>query len=101
MTLIDLRNKILIDYEQQIEKCKNDLLQKHKDIIDKQSQIDQLEHKLIDKSAEVAELSETLETDQVKTQQREKYAEDNVTKAMNDIKTLQREVKHYTDFISL
>jgi chromosome segregation ATPase len=92
MTLIDLRNKTLIDYEQQIDKLKNDLLQKHKDILDKQSQINQLEQNLIDKSAVVAQLNEILETDQVKNQHREKYAEDNATKTLNDIKTLQREV---------
>jgi chromosome segregation ATPase len=96
MTLIDLRNKTLIDYEQQIEKLKNDLLQKHKDILDKQSHIDQLEQNLINKTAEVAQLTETLETDFVKNQQREKYAEDNATEALNDIKTLQREVKKKT-----
>jgi predicted RNase H-like nuclease (RuvC/YqgF family) len=94
MTLIDLRNKTLIDYEQQIEKYQNDLLQKHKEIIDKQSQIDQLEQNLIDKSGEVAQLTETLETDLMKNQHREKFAEDNATKALNDIKTLQREVKY-------
>jgi DNA repair exonuclease SbcCD ATPase subunit len=93
MTLIDLRNKTLIDYEQQIEKYKNDLVQKHKDVIDKQSHIDKLEQNLIDKTAEVAQLTETIETELIKNQHREKFAEENANKALNDIKNLQREVK--------
>ncbi len=93
MQLIDLRNKTLIDNEQQIDKIKNDLLQKHKEILDKQSHIDQLEQNLINKTAEVAQLTETLETDLFKTQHREKFAEDNANKALNDINILQREVK--------
>jgi hypothetical protein len=93
MSLIDLRNKALNDNEQQIEKIRNDLLQKHKETLDKQLHIDQLEKNLINKTAEVAELTETLETGLVKTHHREKYAEDHATKAFSDIKVLQREVK--------
>jgi predicted RNase H-like nuclease (RuvC/YqgF family) len=101
MTLIDHRNKTLMEYEQQLEKIQNDCKQKHQDLLDKQIQIEQLEQNLIDKTAEVAQLSETLETDQVKNQHREKYAEDHVNKALNDIKTLQREViRRGTDFSS-
>ncbi|CAF1526496.1 unnamed protein product, partial [Rotaria sordida] len=40
MTLIDSRNKTIIDYEQQLDRIKNDLLQTTKDILDKQSHID-------------------------------------------------------------
>jgi flagellar biosynthesis chaperone FliJ len=98
MTLIDLRNKTLIDYEQQIDKMKHDLLQKHKEVLDKQSHIDKLEQNLINKSGEVAQLTETLETDLAKNQHREKYAEDNANKALNDIKILQREVKEKSFF---
>lgn len=106
MTLVDHRNKTLIDYEQQLDKIQNDFTLKHQDLLDKQIQIEQLEQNLIDKTAEVAQLSETLETDQVKTQHREKYAEDHANKALNDIKTLQREVKairmeFFIDFISI
>ncbi|CAF5139863.1 unnamed protein product, partial [Rotaria sp. Silwood1] len=57
MTLIDLRNKTIIDYEQQIDKIKNDLLIKTNEILDKQSHIDQLEQNLINKTAEVANFS--------------------------------------------
>jgi uncharacterized protein (DUF3084 family) len=85
MTLIDIRNKTLIDYEQQIDKIQNDLS-------DKQSHIDQLEQNLINKTGEVAQLTEKLETDLIKNQQREKLAEDNAMKTSNDIKVLQREV---------
>ena len=92
MTLVDSRNKTLIDYEQQIEKFQHDLLQKHQDLLEKQSHVDQLEQNLIDKSAEAAELTQTLETGLMKNQHREKFADDNATKALNDIKTLQREV---------
>ncbi|CAF4484731.1 unnamed protein product, partial [Rotaria sp. Silwood2] len=91
MTLIDLRNKTIIDYEQQIDKIKNDLLIKTKEIFDKQTHINQLEQNLIDKTAEVAQLNETLETDLVKNQHREKFAEDHATKALSNIKILQRE----------
>jgi len=93
MTLIDLRNQKLIDYEQEMEKIKNELIQKHKEALDKQSHIDELEQIVIDKTAEVAQLSETLETGLVKSHHREKYAEDNATKAFHDVKVLQREVK--------
>ena len=93
MTLVDHRNKTLIEYEQQLEKIQRDFTLKHQDFLEKQIQIEQLEQNLIDKSAEVAQLSETLETDQVKNQHREKYAEDHANQALNDIKTLQREVK--------
>ena len=93
MTLIDLRNKTLIDYEQQMDKIKIELIQKHKEILDKQSHIDELEQIVIDKTAEVAQLTETLETDLVKSHHREKFAEDNASKALNDVKVLQREVK--------
>jgi hypothetical protein len=93
MTLIDLRNQTLIDYEQEIEKIKTELIQKHKEALDKQSHIDELEQIVIDKTAEVAQLSETLETGLVKSHHREKYAEDNATKAFHDVKVLQREVK--------
>jgi hypothetical protein len=93
MTLIDLRNKTLIDYEQEMEKIKTELIQKHKEALDKQSHIDELEQIVIDKTAEVAQLSETLETGLVKSHHREKYAEDNATKAFHDAKVLQREVK--------
>lgn len=93
MTIVELRNKTLIECEQQIEKLQNEISQKHQDLLDRQIQIEQLEQNLIDKTAEVAQLSETLETDQVKNQHREKFAEDNANKALNDIKTLQREVR--------
>lgn len=94
MTLIDHRNKTLLEYEEQLGKIRNECTQKHQDLLEKQIQIDQLEQNLIDKTAEAAQLSETLETDQVKNQHREKYAEDNATKALSDIKTLQREVNN-------
>ncbi|CAF4372346.1 unnamed protein product, partial [Rotaria sp. Silwood2] len=97
MTSIDLRNKTIIDYEQQIDKIKNDLLIKTKEIFDKQTHINQLEQNLIDKTAEVAQLNETLETDLVKNQHREKFAEDHATKALSDIKILQRELRHLSE----
>ncbi|CAF4743964.1 unnamed protein product, partial [Rotaria sp. Silwood2] len=85
------------DYEQQIDKIKNDLLIKTKEIFDKQTHINQLEQNLIDKTAEVAQLNETLETDLVKNQHREKFAEDHATKALSDIKILQRELRHLSE----
>ncbi|CAF3647727.1 unnamed protein product [Rotaria sp. Silwood1] len=97
MTLIDLRNKTIIDYEQQIDKIKNDLLIKTNEILDKQSHIDQLEQNLINKTAEVAQLTETLETDLIKNQHREKFAEDHATKSLNDINVLQRELRHLSE----
>ncbi|CAF4105177.1 unnamed protein product, partial [Rotaria sordida] len=97
MTLIDSRNKTIIDYEQQLDRIKNDLLQTTKDILDKQSHIDQLELNLMDKTAEVGQLTEILETDLVKSQHREKFAEDNATKALNDIKVLQRELRDLSE----
>jgi hypothetical protein len=93
MTLIDLRNKTLIDSEQQMDKIKLELIQKHKEILDKQSHINELEQIVIDKSAEVAQLTETLETGLAKSHHREKFAEDNASKAFHDVKVLQREVK--------
>ena len=93
MKLVDLRNKTLIECEQTIEKLKNDFSLKHHDLLDKQIQIEQLEQNLIDKTAEVAQLAETLETDQVKKQHRDKFTEDNANKALEDIKILQREVR--------
>jgi len=93
MTLIDIRNKTLIDYEQQIDKIQNDLS-------DKQSHIDQLEQNLINKTGEVAQLTEKFETDLIKNQQREKLAEDNAMKTSNDIKILQREVTWLVFFSS-
>lgn len=92
MTLIDLRNKTLRDSEQHMNKLKIELIQKHKELLDKQSHIDELEQIVIEKSAEVAELSETLETGLVKSHHREKFAEDNASKAIHDVKVLQREV---------
>lgn len=92
MTLIDLRNKTLIDYEQQMEKLKVELIQKHKELMDKQNHIDEIEQIVIEKTADVAQLTETLETGLVKSHQREKFAEDSAAKAMNEIKVLQREV---------
>jgi chromosome segregation ATPase len=93
MTLIDSRNKTLIDFEQQMDRLKIELIQKHKELIDKQSQIDELEQIVIDKTGEVAELTETLETGLVKSHHREKFAEDNASKALHDVKVLQREVE--------
>jgi hypothetical protein len=93
MTLIDIRNKTLIDYEQQMDKIKYELIQKHKETLDKQCHIDELEQIVIDKTAEVSELTETLETGLSKTHHREKVADDHATKALHDIKVLQREVK--------
>ena len=92
MTLVDSRNKTIIDYEQQMDKIKFEFLQKNKEILDKQSHIDQLEKNVIDKTAEVAQLTETLETGLVKSHHREKFAEDNATKALQDVKILQCEV---------
>ena len=100
MTLVDLRNKTLIDSEQQMDKIKIELIQKHKDLIDKQAQVDELEQIVIEKSAEVAELTETLETGLVKSHHREKFAEDNASKAIHDVKVLQREV-HKPPFLIL
>ncbi|CAF0728780.1 unnamed protein product [Adineta steineri] len=94
MSLVDLRNKTLIDYEQEMERIKAELIQKHKETVDKQSHIDELEQIVIDKTGEVAQLSETLETGLVKSHHREKFAEDNATKALHDIKVLQRELRH-------
>jgi len=93
MTLIDLRNKTLIDYEQQMEKIKIELAQKHKDLFDKQCHIDELEQIVINKTGEVAQLTETLETGLVKSHHREKFAEDNASQALHDVKLLQREVE--------
>ena len=92
MTVIDLRNKTLRDFDQQMEKFKIELIQKHKDLLDKQAHIDELEQVVIEKSGEVAELNETLETGLVKSHHREKFAEDNASKAIHDVKILQREV---------
>ena len=89
MTLIDLRNKSLIDAEDQLKKYQNDLGQKQRDLLEKQNQIDQLEQSLIGKAGEVAQLTETLETAQMKTQHRE----ENATKTQIDIQNLQREVR--------
>ncbi|CAF4450600.1 unnamed protein product, partial [Adineta steineri] len=50
MSLIDQRNKILIDNEEKLEKIQNDLLEKQKEIIDGQSQIEQLKQNLINKT---------------------------------------------------
>ena len=93
MTLVDLRNQNLIEYEEQIDRIKFELINKHKELAEKQTQIDELQQIVIEKTAEVAQLTETLETGLVKSHHREKFAEDNATKAMNDIKVLQREVK--------
>ena len=92
MTLVDLRNKTLIEFEEQMDRLKFELINKHKEVMDKQTHIDELEQIVIDKTAEVAQLSETLETGLVKSHHREKFAEDNASKAMNDVKVLQREV---------
>ena len=92
MTVVDLRNKTLMDYEEEMEKLKSELLQKHKEAVDKQAHVDELEQIVIEKTAEVAQLSETLETGLVKSHHREKFAEDNATKALHDVKVLQREV---------
>ncbi|CAF4627601.1 unnamed protein product [Rotaria sp. Silwood1] len=100
MTLIDLRNKTLIDYEQQMDKIKIELIQKHKEILDKQCHIDQLEQNVIDKTAEVAHLTETLETGLVKIHHREKFAEDNASKALHDVKVLQRELRHVSESLT-
>ncbi len=101
MTLIDLRNKTLLDNEQQMDKIKIELVQKHKEILDKQSHIDELEQIVIDKTADVAELTETLETGLVRSHHREKSAEENASKALHDIKILQREVKKNKRFYSI
>ena len=93
MTVIDLRNKTLRDVEQQMDKLKMELIQKHKELLDKQGHIDQLEQVVIEKTAECAELNETLEAGLVKSHHREKYAEDNASKALHDVKVLQREVR--------
>lgn len=93
MTVIDLRNKTVRDFDQQMEKFKIELIQKHKDLLDKQAHIDELEQVVIDKTAEVAELNETLETGLVKSHHREKFAEDNASKALHDVKVLQRDVR--------
>ncbi|CAF4150962.1 unnamed protein product, partial [Rotaria sp. Silwood2] len=100
MTLIDLRNKTLIDYEQQMDKIKIELIQKHKEILDKQCHIDQLEQAVIDKTAEVAQLNEILETGLVKSHHREKFAEDNASKALHDVKILQRELRHVSETLA-
>ncbi|CAF0922423.1 unnamed protein product [Adineta ricciae] len=96
MTVVDQRNKTLMDYEEEIEKLKSELLQKHKEAVDKQAHVDELEQIVIEKTAEVAQLSETLETGLVKSHHREKFAEDNASKALHDVKILQREVRHLT-----
>lgn len=93
MTLVDLRNQNLIEFEEQIDRIKFELISKHKELAEKQTQIDELQQIVIDKTAEAAQLTETLETGLVKSHHREKFAEDNATKAMNDVKVLQREVK--------
>ena len=95
MSLIDLRNQTVIDYEQQMDRIKIELIQKHKESLDKQCHIDELEQLVIEKTAEAAQLTETLETGLVKSHHREKYAEDNASKALNDIKILQREVREH------
>ena len=95
MSLIDLRNQTVIDYEQQMDRIKIELIQKHKESLDKQCHIDELEQLVIEKTAEAAQLTETLETGLVKSHHREKYAEDNASKALNDIKILQREVSEH------
>ncbi|CAF0725433.1 unnamed protein product [Rotaria sordida] len=100
MTLIDLRNKTLIDYEQQMDKIKIELIQKHKEVLDKQCHIEQLEQIVIDKTADVAQLTETLETGLVKSHHREKFAEDNASKALHDIKVLQRELRHVSETLT-
>ena len=82
MTLVDLRNKTLIEFEEQMDRMKFELINKHKELLDKQTHINELEQIVIDKTAEVAQLTETLETGLVKSHHREKYAEDNATKAM-------------------
>ena len=97
MSLIDLRNQTVIDYEQQMDRIKIELIQKHKESLDKQCHIDELEQLVIEKTAEAAQLTETLETGLVKSHHREKYAEDNASKALNDIKILQREVREHRD----
>ncbi|CAM2700904.1 unnamed protein product [Rotaria socialis] len=99
MTLIDLRNKTLMDYEQQMDKIKMELIQKHQEILDKQAHIEKLEEIIIEKSAEVSQLSETLETGLIKSHHREKYAEDNASKAQHDIKVLQRELRHVSEVL--
>ena len=95
MSLIDLRNQTVIEYEQQMDRIKLELIQKHKESLDKQCHIDELEQLVIEKTAEAAQLTETLETGLVKSHHREKYAEDNASKALNDIKILQREVREH------
>jgi len=82
----------LIDYEEQMNKYKFELTQKQKDLLDKQIHIEQLEQTVIEKTAEVAHLNETLETGLVQSHHREKYAEENASKALHDIKVLQRDV---------
>ncbi|CAF3693774.1 unnamed protein product [Adineta steineri] len=97
MSLIDQRNKILIDNEEKLEKIQNDLLEKQKEIMDGQSEIEQLKQNLINKTAAVIQLTEKLETDLVKHQEKDKLAEDNATKSSTDIKILQRELRHLSE----
>jgi chromosome segregation ATPase len=99
MTLVDLRNKTLIDYEQQIEKIQVELVQKHRELSDKQRQIDELEQIVIEKTGHVAQLSETLETGLIKSQHRDKFVEDNANKASNEINALQHEVNFHEETI--
>lgn len=94
MSVLDLRNQTIIDYEQQVNKFQIDLLQKHKDLLEKQNLVDQLEQDLIEKSAHVAQLTETLETEQIKNHQREKSQEDYANQTQADCQNLQRDVKH-------
>lgn len=92
MSILDLRNQTIIDYEQQVNKFQIDLLQKHKDLLEKQNLIDQLEQDLIEKSARIAQLTETFETEQIKNQQREKSQEDYANQTQADCQNLQRDV---------
>ncbi|CAF4437276.1 unnamed protein product, partial [Adineta steineri] len=52
---------------------------------------------LINKTAEVTQLTEKLETDLVKHQEKDKLTEDNATKSSADIKILQRELRHLSE----
>jgi hypothetical protein len=93
MQLVDLRNQTLISYEERIRQLQNDQSDKEKDILEKQSHIDQLEQSLANKTTEKTQLTEKHRIDLDKNQQQEKLHHDHTSKALSDMKALQREVR--------
>ncbi|UJR13437.1 hypothetical protein I4U23_000451 [Adineta vaga] len=87
MKLVDLRNKTLLNNEDQIEQFQNDLVNKQKDILEKETRIEQLEQNLTTKTNELLQLTE-------KYQEKEKLSEENSIKTSNSIKNLQQKVEH-------